>query len=283
MGAKSFVTLTVLIAGMGIAIVYLSPHISYIQKVKNFLEQFINFNPQTSEESQPVSNSDRIFTVEELGKYDGSGNSPGLYLAILGKVFDVEKGAQHYRPGGGYSFFAGRDATRAYVTGEFTDEGLVDDINGLESSALLGIDDWLHFYETEYTYVGKLIGRYYDKNGNPTEEYKSTRRAIEQAKYDKMNLEKEKALFPPCNSEWSREKGTRVWCTNKSGGIERNWVGVPRKFFKPGQEERCACVKNTGSSSSGSKNNDNRGDLDNPNLKEYPNCSPDAASCSWKD
>jgi len=27
-----------------------------------------------------------------------------------------------------------------------------------------------------------------------------------------------------------------VWCTNKSGGIERDWVGVPRRYFKPGNE-----------------------------------------------
>ncbi|XP_067123941.1 neuferricin [Centruroides vittatus] len=282
MGAKSFVALTVLIAGIGIAIVYLSPHVAYVQVVK-FLEYSTLDYFRSSSEPQSIPSGERIFTVDELSKYDGSGSSPGLYLAILGKVFDVEKGAQHYRPGGGYSFFAGRDATRAYVTGDFSDQGLVDNIDGLESSALLGIDDWLHFYEEEYIYVGKLIGRYYDKNGNPTEEYKSTRQAIEQAKQDKVNSDKEKKLFPPCNSEWSREKGTRVWCTNKSGGVERDWVGVPRKLFKPGQQERCACVKDSGSPSGSSKNIDDRGDLDNPNLKVYANCAPDSTSCSWKD
>ena len=28
-------------------------------------------------------------------------------------------GSQYYGPGGGYSFFAGRDASRAFVTGQF--------------------------------------------------------------------------------------------------------------------------------------------------------------------
>lgn len=279
MGAKSFVVITVAIAAIGIGFVYVSPKFVYLQNTKKFIEDKISFF------SSPTTKSGgKLFTVEELQRYDGRGDSPGLYLAVLGKVFDVQKGSQHYRPGGGYSFFAGRDATRAYVSGDFSEEGLVDNIDGLDSTSLLGIDDWLSFYQEEYTYVGKLIGRYYDKDGNPTEEYKQSRRAIEDAKRNKLNMEKEKELFPPCNSEWSREKGTRVWCTDKSGGVERNWVGVPRKYFKPGQTEpRCACVKNSGSPSGSSDNSNNRGDLDNANIQQYPNCPPDASSCTWKE
>ena len=40
-------------------------------------------------------------------------------LALLGVVYDVSRGKEYYGPGGGYSFFAGRDASRAYVTGKF--------------------------------------------------------------------------------------------------------------------------------------------------------------------
>ena len=49
-----------------------------------------------------------LFTKEEIKAYDGSEGSKGLYLGILGRVFDVSKGAQHYGPGGGYSFFTGK-------------------------------------------------------------------------------------------------------------------------------------------------------------------------------
>ncbi|ONL94634.1 BTB/POZ domain-containing protein NPY2 [Zea mays] len=35
-------------------------------------------------------------------------------------VFDVTKGRSHYGPGGGYHHFAGRDASRAFVSGNFT-------------------------------------------------------------------------------------------------------------------------------------------------------------------
>ena len=55
----------------------------------------------------------------ELRRYDGSPGSPGLMLALLGVVYDVQRGQEYYGPGGGYSFFAGRDASRAYVTGKF--------------------------------------------------------------------------------------------------------------------------------------------------------------------
>jgi len=48
-----------------------------------------------------------LLTIDQLAKYDGSPNSPGLYLALLGKIYDVSKGSKHYGPDGGYHFFAG--------------------------------------------------------------------------------------------------------------------------------------------------------------------------------
>lgn len=34
----------------------------------------------------------KVFTETELSRYDGSPGSPGLYIALLGVVYDVEKG-----------------------------------------------------------------------------------------------------------------------------------------------------------------------------------------------
>lgn len=71
-----------------------------------------------------------------------------------------------------------------------------------------------------------------------------------------------------------------------SGGIQRDWTGVPRKLFSPGQaRSRCACIKNTGAPSHDPtrKPNDNRGDLDNPNIQEYKGCPPDETSCYIKE
>jgi hypothetical protein len=64
-----------------------------------------------------------------------------------------------------------------------------------------------------------------------------------------------------------------------SGGIERDWVGVPRMLFVPGGSHyRCACVKTSGLASDGSETG-GRGDLDNPQLKEYDNCNPQSITC----
>ena len=51
-----------------------------------------------------------LMTKDELAQYDGSEGSPGLYLAILGRVYDVSRGRDHYAPGKGYGFFAGESA-----------------------------------------------------------------------------------------------------------------------------------------------------------------------------
>ncbi|XP_053131162.1 neuferricin isoform X2 [Hemicordylus capensis] len=55
-----------------------------------------------------------VLSLAELGRYTGAENSAGLYLAVLGQVFDVQRGRQHYGPGGAYSFFSGKVAGRFY-------------------------------------------------------------------------------------------------------------------------------------------------------------------------
>lgn len=79
----------------------------------------------------------------------------------------------------------------------------------------------------------------------------------------------EKEKFPPCNSSWSEKEGKAIWCSKRSGGIERDWVGYPRKF-KPagGGSERCACIPEN--------------QLDSPNLQVYDGCDPYSERCSWK-
>jgi hypothetical protein len=58
---------------------------------------------------------------------------------LLWQVYDVSKGASYYGPGGGYAFFSGKDGSRAFVTGQFDEEGLVEDVSGLSSSDYLGL------------------------------------------------------------------------------------------------------------------------------------------------
>ncbi|KAJ2999023.1 hypothetical protein HDV02_003716 [Globomyces sp. JEL0801] len=95
------------------------------------------------------ADGERIFTAAELAQYDGSDENKPIYLAIKG----------YYAKGnGGYSFFSGKDATRAYITGCF-ETHLTHDLRGLTDAEIESLDSWIDFYETsdKYFYVGKVV------------------------------------------------------------------------------------------------------------------------------
>ncbi|XP_006105334.1 LOW QUALITY PROTEIN: neuferricin [Myotis lucifugus] len=227
----------------------------------------------------------RLFTPGELARHRGGPGEPGLYLALLGRVYDVSSGRRHYEPGAPYSGFAGRDASRAFVTGDYSEAGLVDDVSDLSLSEMLTLQNWLSFYEKNYECVGKVIGRFYGKDGLPTSALTQVEAMITKGlEADKEQL-KEKKKFPPCNTEWSSARGSRFWCSQTSGGVSRDWTGVPRKLYKPGAKEpHCVCVRTTGPPSDPAPDNPthrDRGDLDHPNLEEYTGCPPLAITCSF--
>nr|XP_045014631.1 neuferricin isoform X2 [Jaculus jaculus] len=179
----------------------------------------------------------RLLVPEELARYRGGPGEPGLYLALLGRVYDVSSGRRHYEPGAHYSCFA-----------------------------------------------GKVIGRFYGKDGLPTPELILVEAMMTKGLEANKQEQQEKQKFPPCNTEWSATKGSRFWCSQKSGGVSRDWIGVPRKLFKPGaKEHHCVCVRTTGPPSDHLDNprHTNRGDLDNPNLREYTGCPSLAITCSF--
>ncbi|CAH2302106.1 neuferricin isoform X1 [Pelobates cultripes] len=218
----------------------------------------------------------RVLGQKELSEHNGGPGSPGLYLAVLGLVFDVKKGSKHYGPGGSYSFFAGKDASRAYVTGDFTEKGLVDDLSELSPLGMLHLNNWLSFYRQNYDFVGKLVGRFYDKKGQPTKALEDALAVIDIGLKLKEQRIEENKQFPPCNVE-SSSGISRVWCSNRSGGIHRDWVGVPRKMYLAGSDGyRCVCVRTSGPPTEhpDSTEHRDRGDLDNPLLKEYEECNP---------
>ena len=78
-------------------------------------------------------------TPEQLALFNGSDPKKPIYLAINGTIFDVSEGRHSYGPGGGYNVFAGRDATRAFVTGCFL-EDRTSDLRGAEE-VYLAIED----------------------------------------------------------------------------------------------------------------------------------------------
>ncbi|XP_074604624.1 neuferricin isoform X2 [Brevipalpus obovatus] len=259
-----------------------------------------------------LKDGEKLFTKQQLAKYDGSSNSQAIYLSYLGTVYDVTKGARHYQTGGAYSFFAGKDASRAFVTGQFDADGLVDDVQDLSLDSFGDIKQWQDFYDSEYPRLGKLLGTYYDAEGCPTSAVDNIKKMLDQWEANQEANNKENEIFPHCNSEYHAEtKYHRVWCTDKSGGVQRQWTGVPRQLYLPKDKTyRCACVKNFGQSTAptieyaddendvppqqqgadGSARteskqpslDDNKGDLNNPRIKEYPECNPTATECVLK-
>lgn len=69
--------------------------------------------------SGKLQKEDEQFTLEELAKYTGEPEDMPVYLSINGTVYDVSANRRMYGPGGSYHWFAGVDASRAFVTGCF--------------------------------------------------------------------------------------------------------------------------------------------------------------------
>ncbi|GJN08727.1 hypothetical protein PR202_ga26680 [Eleusine coracana subsp. coracana] len=203
---------------------------------------------------------------------------------LSSSVFDVTKGRSHYGPGGGYHHFAGRDASRAFVSGNFTGDGLTDFLQGLSSMEVNSIVDWRKMYFEKYIYAGKLVGRYYDKQGNPTKYLKGVE---VKAKRGAQLLEKQKneeAKIPSCNSKWSEQEGGEVstLCTMafllkrilSVAPICLVWcdTGYPRLVRRPGDialtgkvNQRCACFQEE--------------ELNKPGVVVYEGCDYLSTSC----
>jgi hypothetical protein len=61
--------------------------------------------------------------------------------------------------------------------------------------------------------AGKVIGNFYDSKGKATQELRNLLKSVREHEADLAEIEKEKNVLPPCNVEWNKEQGYRVWCT----------------------------------------------------------------------
>ena len=83
-------------------------YVELIEKyITKYLEDFSEVFEDNGESRDEIISlkGERMWTREELKKYKTL--ETGLYLAILGQVFDVTKGKKHYGPGETYHAFAG--------------------------------------------------------------------------------------------------------------------------------------------------------------------------------
>jgi len=224
----------------------------------------------SSKQVQPKQMPRRLFTKEELASYVGKIPDFPPYLACLGDVFDVSRKMSTYGPEGSYHFFTGKDGSRAFATGKFTETGLVDNIDGLTPAEVAGIEEWNQVYKRDYDWIGKLIGTYYDSEGKATDSKKNIQNLLKQNN-DKEEEEKElRKTMPHCNMKYSQDDGRTIWCSAGSGGIQRTWDGYPRQRIVKGKESlttECVCVQENL--------------FQDPALKVYENCAPKSRRCDW--
>jgi predicted heme/steroid binding protein len=117
-------------------------------------------------------------SASELTTFNGANKELPLLLSILGVVYDVSEGNNYYGvDAGNYHFFAGRDASRSFVTCCFDLECFVDHCDGLDATDRAAIEEWAEFYRTspKYHFVGYIddvYRRYHGAaappNGPPT-------------------------------------------------------------------------------------------------------------------
>ncbi|KAH8408957.1 hypothetical protein KR009_004545 [Drosophila setifemur] len=237
---------------------------------------------ESGDEDTSKTTASALFTPAELAKFDGEEGRP-IYLALLGSVFDVTRGIKHYGAGCSYNFFVGRDASVSFISGEFEtyDPKTADDVLALKPDDLIGLANWRDFYQKDYVYMGKLIGRFYNEQGDRTAYHYSFLELLQQAQEAKKQVEELRSRYPGCNIEWSEAKGTRVWCTTTSGdGKDRSWTGHPRKLYSRGNKNfQCACVPEAELEGIDAGGKAAHGDA---MLKPYENCEPRALECFYR-
>lgn len=211
-----------------------------------------------------------LFTPEELRKYDG-GQSHRIYLAVMGQVYDVTHGRKHYGIHGGYAVFAAVDASRAYITGKFK-EDLTDDVADFTPEQFEDLVGWREFYakHSRYRAVGKVVGRFYDSDGQATpllasaEAQAAAVRAAKEDNKQQFAATRELAARNPCNVRWTKAEGGFVYCTEGAAGERR----YPRKVVAPDElgtlHERCACFLDA---------------LHSQARRLYDGCEPSATRC----
>ncbi|XP_061712522.1 neuferricin homolog [Cydia pomonella] len=219
---------------------------------------------------QYENNIEGIFSPAQLLQYNGV-KKDKLYLALMGVVYDVTEGKRHYSSDAPYHYFVGKDGSRAFITGDFQDESEdKDNVLTLSCNELFNLLNWENTLKEKYSSVGLLIGRFYDEQGRKTEYSKLFDGKIDECTIEKEMAKKQEAKLPSCNMEWTSSEGTRVWCTRTSGGISRDWAGLPRQLYNPGgQQPRCVCVN---------PEDDHSSTL----LKTYESCLETSSSCYVK-
>ncbi|KAI5788417.1 cytochrome b5-like heme/steroid binding domain-containing protein [Geopyxis carbonaria] len=104
----------------------------------------------------------KTFTPKTLKPFNGTDDERVL-MGVDGTVFDVTSGKSFYGPGGPYSNFAGRDASRGLAKNSFDEDMLtdvdkkIDLLEDLTEEERGSLRDWKGHFEGKYLVVGKLV------------------------------------------------------------------------------------------------------------------------------
>lgn len=239
---------------------------------RGFVKDMKKPRAKTSEEGYLIGpDGMRLITKDELAIYH-SKNPNERWVGLRGEVLNTTGlGDKFYTEGAGYEFFAGVDATRAFMTGDFDERGLRDDVWDFDGTQCAEVETWVDDLTAKYHHIGHVVGGYwYDEDGQKTEGHRQFLTSVKNEKRRQKEAaeerKKEYQKFAPCNVK-ADAKGTMTYsCTSKSGGVIRDWVGKPRKFKQVGKTvARCACVKES--------------ELESPQVALYPDCDEDSIQC----
>ena len=66
----------------------------------------------SSIKNKTIQSNSKIFTLQELGNFNGTDPNLPIYLVLNGNVYDVTKGKEFYQIGGAYHYLAGKDSSQ---------------------------------------------------------------------------------------------------------------------------------------------------------------------------
>ncbi|CAJ1393493.1 unnamed protein product [Effrenium voratum] len=223
--------------------------------------------------------SARRWTLQELALHDGESRERPLLLAILGEVYDVGPGERFYGPGEGYHVFAGKDASRAFTTGQFND-GAVPGLKGLLPEQISDVISWRSFYQKsdKYRFVGYLVGDYYDEEAQPLRALLELEALQSQTDANQKVIADLRSRFKACNTKSSQdEPHSEIWCDDSYHGQGTRPVFVRAKITELGKEDSwCACL--TPEAKAAAREDPKSGSTI-IRLSEYPECAGDKQRC----
>lgn len=107
---------------------------------------------------EELSTDGVVFTVEELGEFDGASEDKPIYLSVDDRVYDVSHSRKKYGPYGMYQNFAGKNVTYSLATGCLKDACIGTVPAALTHRQELDLARWVEFFEyhDHYRHVGTL-------------------------------------------------------------------------------------------------------------------------------